>query len=217
MPYYKCYRDVSSSGFTPLMHAVMSNNLDEIKRIICNCPEEINKKNDRGWTALMLAAANSRADSSEEAVRLLIDAGCDLDLQEEYGYTALMHAVRFSNTNSSEATVKMLIDAGCNIHLYDRNYSTALILAKNNNKKIIMYMLKVAETIKNDTFKDLKNKIQALENENSDLNGIVKNYEIQIKDSKDSYVLELENKQKEINYKDLVIFELEQKLKAIQN
>ena len=59
----------------------------------------------------MLASRYSNTDSTEETVRMLIDAGADLGIQSDDGWTALMLASRNSNIDSTERTVRMLLDA----------------------------------------------------------------------------------------------------------
>ena len=72
---------------------------------------KINEKNNAGWTALMLAARNSRTYSSENTVRLLLNACADPTLQEKTGWTALMMAIGYSKTDSTPGTIKLLLDA----------------------------------------------------------------------------------------------------------
>jgi len=115
---YFCSNDAKSKGFTLLMKWVLLTKKcphlnEKIKNYIKSHPKEINKKNEKGWTALMLASLNSRNKSNEETVKILIDAQCNLNLQNNNGWTALMMASRCSGSESTEGTVKMLIDAKC--------------------------------------------------------------------------------------------------------
>ena len=79
------------------------------------------------WTVV-----HSRTKSSENTVKLLIEAGADLNLQSNGGETALIFASCFSNTTSTENTVKMLIDAGADLNIQANNGDTALIFACAN-------------------------------------------------------------------------------------
>ena len=155
---YKCSPNVSSTGFTQLMTYVMmtgkkhilSENIIKViqpelqhsiikqvqtaliatmKELIIADPTILNKKNTKGWTALMLACRNSQTDSSESTVRMLIDAGADVNLQDNDEWTALMMAARYSRIDSSESTIRMLIDAGAKLNLKNIDGWTALITA----------------------------------------------------------------------------------------
>jgi len=77
---------------------------------------EINAQNDAGFTALILAARNSRFDSHDKAVRLLIHAGAKLDLQTVLGRTALHSSASNSRTESQESTLQLLLQAGADIN-----------------------------------------------------------------------------------------------------
>ena len=121
-------------GSTPLIIATKySNHIENRKKLI-----EILIKHDSinldiqdsdGWTALMIASRDSNSDSTENTVKMLIEAGADLNLQHSDGSTALMIASRSSNTDSTENTVKMLIEAGANLNLQHSDGSTALMIA----------------------------------------------------------------------------------------
>ncbi len=62
----------------------------------------------------MLAARNSRIDSSNETVKILLEHGANVNLQNKDGYTALMSAAQYSKTSSSNETVKILLEYGAN-------------------------------------------------------------------------------------------------------
>lgn len=135
---YFCSGDeeYKSSGFTKLMKYVLMTKkfpqiIDEIKKILAceNALTELDKQNKGGWTALMLASANSKTKSTEETVKLLIDAGAKLNIQSINGHTALSLAVKYSNNYSTENTVKILIDANADINIKNKFNSTALMFA----------------------------------------------------------------------------------------
>ncbi len=143
---YECDPYTKSRGFTLLMKMVLLTKEypelnNTIKEYIINNKEELNKQNERGWTALMLVCQNIRTKSSEETLRVLIDAACDLNLKNINLCTALMISCMYSGTNSTENTVKMLIDAGCNLDLQDNYGCTALMLACKYSSKNTVKML----------------------------------------------------------------------------
>ena len=81
---YKCSSNTMSTGFTPLMTLVMSTRQNQqLLNHLHDVMGDINQKNTEGWTALMYASRNSNTDSTEETVKMLIDAGADLNLQEK--------------------------------------------------------------------------------------------------------------------------------------
>lgn len=118
---------------TPLMFAVLQNSLDEMSKIINETPNTINDQDTYGMTALMLASKNSRTVSSNEAVEILIKAGCDLNIQNINGFTALMLSVIYQMTTSSEKTVEILINAKCKLNLVSGTGKTALFYAIENS------------------------------------------------------------------------------------
>jgi len=131
---YKCSDNTISKGFTLLMKWVMLTKEhpelhDKIKEYIRDHPKEINKQNEKGLTALMMASRNSKTESTENTVKMLIEAKANVDLQEKDGWTALMMASRYSNGDSTENTVKMLIEAKANVDLQNNDGWTALMMA----------------------------------------------------------------------------------------
>jgi ankyrin repeat protein len=137
---YRCSSYTLSSGFTLLMKLVMLTReyptLEaEIKKHIDENPETINVENNEGWTALMLASRNSKTHSTENTVKMLIDAGADLNIQNHKYHTALMLAVRYSNKDSTENTVKMLIDAKASLNIQNIGEYTALMSAVGHSDR----------------------------------------------------------------------------------
>ena len=72
-----------------------------IKFYLKDNPNEVDKMNDIGSTALIIAARKSKNDSSEETVKILLEHGANVNLQEDNGSTALMDAVMYSKIDSS--------------------------------------------------------------------------------------------------------------------
>jgi ankyrin repeat protein len=72
---YRCSKITSSRHFTKLMYLVINNKKygnDILRKYILENKEEINKKNNIGWTALMIAARNSNVDNNVETVKLQV-------------------------------------------------------------------------------------------------------------------------------------------------
>ncbi len=132
---FKCSPYTQSSGFTILMHIVMhTRQHPELLDLIPKYIDKINEKNTNGWSELMLASLNSRTDSTEDTVKMLLDHGADMDLQENDGWAALMLASRYSRTDSTEDTVKMLLDHGADVNLQEKSGWTALMVASRNSR-----------------------------------------------------------------------------------
>lgn len=132
---YECCPDIKSKGFTKLMMLVMKTiehpetNRD-IDDYLMGYPNEINKKNKKGWTALMLVSANEQLSNKtmfdkqysyfgSSIIELLLIHGADINLQNNDGSTALMLA----NSNSM---VGLLLRHGADINLQNINGKTAL-------------------------------------------------------------------------------------------
>jgi len=107
--------------FTPLMDAIFSKNLDQVKEL--SNPETVNVKNNRGQSSLHLACSYSNSET-KEIIKVLLENKADPNLREELGFTPLMLAV--STTIDS---VEMLLKNGANPNLINNYGGTALILA----------------------------------------------------------------------------------------
>ena len=147
---YSCSPIIKSTGFTVLMKWCLCYHknpliVNKISKYLKTHPEEINKQNTNGWTALMISARNGRFLSSSSIVSLLIKAGADVNLQNNCGWSALMLAAQYSNTDSSEDIVSLLIDAKTNVDLQNKEGVTALIMAikclQTNSTKKTAHML----------------------------------------------------------------------------
>ena len=149
---YICSPNTISIKFTHLHKCVMKTGkypfLNQYIDIYLSLnPQVIDEQNEEGWTALMLSARNSRTDSSEETVKLLLEYGANVDIQEKDGWTALIMAARYSRTDSSEKTVKIILEYGANVDIQDEYGRTALIMAacfsrKGSSEKTVKLLLK---------------------------------------------------------------------------
>lgn len=125
---YDCSPFVKSKGFTGLMHLVLKTkeNPELNDKIQYFTKDEINAKNDKGWTPLLLACRNSKTLSSNDTVKLLLKYGADINDQQCDGWTALMMACRYESTVE---TVKILLAHQCDIYLKNNFGSTSFKLA----------------------------------------------------------------------------------------
>ena len=65
-------------GFTPLIYAVVKDNLDVVK-VLVDAGADLNMQDKTGWTTLMFAVGKDNPDM----VKVLVDAGADLNMQDK--------------------------------------------------------------------------------------------------------------------------------------
>ena len=131
---YYCSPNIRSSKFPHIHKCVMKTSkypfLNQYIDIYLSLnPQVIDEQNEKGWTALMLSARNSRTDSSEKTVKLLLEHGAKVNIQKNDGWTALMLSAGNSRTHSSEETVKLLLEHGAKVNIQDKNGTTALMIS----------------------------------------------------------------------------------------
>jgi hypothetical protein len=155
---YYCYSNVKSAGFNLLMKlSLLTREYREaevyIKNLIkknINQYDTINKKNDKGWTALMLAVANINRYSTENTIKILLEAGADSNVKNNNGSTALMLATVIAGYDSKNI-INMLIGYGSDINSQDSYGFTALMLCITNNRfcteKIVMTLLEAGANV----------------------------------------------------------------------
>lgn len=124
--YLHYLHDKPSFQFTHLMKLVICvrkfpDALDLIKEILNNKPMEINKQNSCGLSALAIACKNANTHSSNEVIKMLINAGADVNLKSQNNFTPLMHACR--NPNNCE-TVRILVNANADLNYHLQNNSS---------------------------------------------------------------------------------------------
>ena len=96
----------------------------------------INYKNAKGRTALMIASENGH----EQVVQTLVSTGANVNIQDNNGYTALMLAC---NTNSY-TIVNYLLQTGANPDIQRDDGDTAIIIAcRNSHSDIVKLLLQV--------------------------------------------------------------------------
>ena len=122
----KSVNAVNASGWTALMYASESGNLDMVNRLLA-ANAKVNMVNKGGGTALMIASNNGKND----IVKLLIAKGANVNAIDINGTTALMYAA----INGRTDVVKTLLEAGANINTQDTHGWTALMFACRDVKE----------------------------------------------------------------------------------
>lgn len=114
---YPCSPMTLSKNFTKLMYLII--NLVDIEIIInyiLQHPNEINKKNEKGWTALMIACRNSNIYGND-IVDILLGNNADPNLCNNKSWTALTLACVHSGYDSNCDTVKLLLENNADINI----------------------------------------------------------------------------------------------------
>ena len=137
---YQCSLLSSCSKFNHLQKCViMTSNykfLEEyIDLYLDEHPTSINYQNERGWTALMLAARNSNCTSTERTVEILLKHNADVNFINKPGWTAVMYASKNSGKYSTEGTVKLLLEKNADINI------------ENDGMSALRYALKFYKTL----------------------------------------------------------------------
>ena len=133
---YYCDDVTKATGFTPLMKYALMNEIMLVKDIVSKNPDEIYRKNSKGYTALMMACCSCVKYSSIECIEILLDAdykkdSCErsINIQSNNGQSALMITVFNSAETSSIECVNLLTKSGADVHLQNQEGWTALMMA----------------------------------------------------------------------------------------
>lgn len=168
--------------YTPLMHAVEFSKSyppdDSLVEFLLSYSSEngekvdINHKCINGWTALMLAAAYCRNDSTEKTIELLLTKGnsffgrgkkININAVTINGWSALMLATRYHTTTSTLKAVEILLTSekcrNININIRNKTGETALMLATfcPNVDKTIFELLLTPRNVKKEIDINIQN------------------------------------------------------------
>ncbi|KAF4943466.1 hypothetical protein FSARC_14911 [Fusarium sarcochroum] len=119
-------------GWTPLMHAAKSSNLDAM-RLLIDRGADINQVDNDGYTPLMRAAFGDFTAGT----KLLVEQGADINQVDNDGYTPLMRAA----VEGLTAAMKLLIEQGADVNLADNSGRTALLSAATEGSTDSMRLL----------------------------------------------------------------------------
>lgn len=151
--YYPCSPYLNSRHCTKLMYLIMNvkviqNGKDVLRDYILNNKDEINKKNDEKWTALMIAVQNNRDFCILEEIKLLIKNGAVINEKNSFGDTALILATTKSKNheNLELELIELLLNNGADVNLQNNiGYSALIETIKNipteNNLQVIKLLL----------------------------------------------------------------------------
>jgi ankyrin repeat protein len=114
-----------SNGFTPLMRAVQTGNLAQVKDFIKQ-GANVNYSTASGMTPLMLAAKQIDNHNTEKIVKLLLDKGAEIDVPDSVGSTALVYAIVAKNMN----IIRTLLASQASAHTIDRFGKTPIDVAR---------------------------------------------------------------------------------------
>lgn len=131
-----------SRGRTPLMLAILQDDLDETKSLL-ERGANARLKDRRGWTAMHYAV--SSREISEDLVRALLEADPEQDLSvESHRYSETPLHILAGRPDNLEA-LKMLLEAGADVTVKNRRQRTPLHLAQaHGNTKAILLIAKHA-------------------------------------------------------------------------
>jgi ankyrin repeat protein len=114
-----------------IFEAARTNNIDQLIHIVTK--DNINTHDERGSTALILAAYHNNLEVS----KYLLEQGADTEARDKMGYTALMGA----SFKGYAEMVKLLIGTGASIEADNGSGSTALTFAATFGKPHIVNIL----------------------------------------------------------------------------
>ena len=112
-------------------NAIRNGDVDGMTRILKEHPEQIQARDNRDWTTLMLAAFYADAD----CMRLCIKHGVNVAAKNEFGTTALHYAV------ADPDKVSALLNSGADVNATTQLGNTPLILAARSSRSATMVRL----------------------------------------------------------------------------
>jgi len=127
-------------GWTKLMILLFVSNENEYEvyvKSLSNVKEEVNRKAEYGFTALMIAVCHGLTSKC----KILISNGANVNATTDWNSTASMFCVELLDSTSNFHTFKVLIDSGADLNLTTNNDNSALSYAvKTSNVKAVEYL-----------------------------------------------------------------------------
>ena len=107
----------------------------DIVKVLLEKGADVNAKNDKDDTALMLLTAKEVTDI--EIVKWLLEAGADVNAKNQYGNTALIWATK----NGYTEIVELLLEYGADVSIKNNKDEDALDFALNVKQDTKLYKL----------------------------------------------------------------------------
>lgn len=139
---YPCSRNTLSDNFTMLMFMIINmTDIDIIADYVSKNRNQVNKQNNKGWTALMIACCSSNIYGND-TVELLLQNNADANMKNNNLQTALTLSIINNNTNSNIETIMILLNYLAYINPQDIEKNTPLMyVCKNYNLELVKLLL----------------------------------------------------------------------------
>jgi len=110
-----------------LFSKVEADDIEGVKNLL-NQGANINSKNEKGWTPLLLACLYTDPDGNKMA-KFLLENGANVNCKSTYGFTSLMISTQYSKSKSDLGTVRLLLENGADVNIINVFGDTALTMA----------------------------------------------------------------------------------------
>jgi len=157
-----------TEGHTPFMLACGNNNIKEILSQLRIDPDtNINQKDFRGRTGLMLAAARGHAP----ILSFLIHKGVQIELKDSTNLNALSMAI----SNQHLAATKILIEAGSDVNVRVKGIPVLMLAISKGNLEMTHYLLEKGALILEKDYRGASAIEYALASKSQEMLELVKN------------------------------------------
>jgi ankyrin repeat protein len=123
----------SEMGYTPLMWASMKDYHNDSVQLLIEAGANLNARNSKGETALMVALRESGKLNAE----LLVEKGADFNIANNVGEIPIVIAAGYGYTN----VVAKMIAMGADVNVKSRNGDTALSFARSSGYDDVVKLL----------------------------------------------------------------------------
>ncbi len=121
-------------GYTPLVDAVIRNQIDTVKDLI-KAGANVNRKDKNNFTPLMYA-------NSPELVKELLKAGANPNIKNKFGETALLNFFGRDSIDETN-TIRAFVEGGANLNIKNSQGETPLMSSiRHGHKTYIKELMK---------------------------------------------------------------------------
>lgn len=129
---YNCTEKIKSNNFTKLMYLIVSgNDYNTISNYLLENSHQVNMKNSKGWTALMILCANSDI-YDVKLIYLLINNGANVNILNNDGHNAFMIILMSQHNLHKIRIIKYFIFSDIDVNAQDYNGWNALMISYYN-------------------------------------------------------------------------------------